>query len=186
MERRVTRIAVVQALYQIELIEEKDVDDVIDEFINDRNSLVEFDDQENLKRNSVDVKDDKDNVDLSTLKINSEMFKIIVKGTFENLADIDAKICEFIAANWSFERIERVLKSIIRAGVYEMLYLKTPNKVVFNEYIEVAKYFYGAKKDVAFVNGILNKIDEHYGERKNKKLKHQKNKSSGKDEDENN
>ena len=99
------------------------------------------------------------------------MFKIIVRGTVENLNDIDEKVKNFIAANWSFERIERVLKSIIRAGVYELLYLKTPNRVVFNEYIEVAKHFYSAKKDVAFVNGILNKIDENYGERKKKKEK---------------
>ena len=50
-------------------------------------------------------------------------------------------------------------------AIFEMLFLKTPYKVVINEAVELAKSF-GDTKSPAFINGVLasvvkkNKLDE--------------------------
>jgi len=163
MDRRVTRIAIAQALYQIELMEEKDVAKVIDEFINDRKSLIEFyTEGTKIKETKATTNSRKRKKDIDEIRIHRTMFESILRGTIQNLAEIDEKIKEFISENWAYERVERVLKSILRAGVYELLYLCTPNKVVFNEYVEVTKCFYSDKKERSFINGVLHKISTKY------------------------
>jgi len=163
MDRRVTRIAVAQALYQIELMEEQDISKVIDEFINDRKSLIEFDTEgTKTKEAKATTNSRKRKKDIDEIRIHRTMFESILRGTVQSLAEIDEKIKEFIAENWAYERVERVLKSILRAGVYELLYAGTPQKVVFNEYVEVAKCFYTDKKEQSFINGILHKISAKY------------------------
>lgn len=163
MDRRVTRVAITQALYQIELMEEEDIKKVIDEFIEGRESLVEFDIiKDDIPSDEHQASDKHNKKDIDEIKINRTMFEKILNGVMINIKEIDERIVEFLAENWAYERVERVLKSILRAGVYELLYLQTPRKVVFNEYVEVAKCFYQTTKEVSFVNGILHKISEKY------------------------
>ena len=75
-----------------------------------------------------------------------------------NLSRIDDCISKNVAKNWSFSRLDKVMQSLLRLGTCEILFFKEiPSKVIFNEYIEIAKSFF-AKNDVSFVNGILNSI----------------------------
>ena len=70
---------------------------------------------------------------------------------------IDKKISE-VAKNWSLERMTPVDLSILRIGVYELLYRpEIPDPVVIDEAIEIAKR-YGTKDSPAFINGLLDKI----------------------------
>lgn len=80
----------------------------------------------------------------------------IVKGVVEFRAVIDQKISEH-AKNWSLKRMNPVDLSILRIGVYELLYQpEIPTAVVIDEAIEIAKR-YGTKESPAFINGILDK-----------------------------
>ncbi len=81
----------------------------------------------------------------------------IVKGVVEFRAVIDKNISEH-AKNWSLQRMSPVDLSILRIGVYELLYRPdVPAAVAIDEALEVAKR-YGTKESPAFVNGILDKI----------------------------
>ncbi len=81
----------------------------------------------------------------------------IVKGVVEYRSVIDKKISE-VAKNWSLERMTPVDLSILRIGVYELLYRpEIPDPVVIDEAIEIAKR-YGTKDSPAFINGLLDKI----------------------------
>lgn len=79
----------------------------------------------------------------------------LVNGVLESLAALDAKIGP-IAPEWPIDQIARVDRSILRIGLYELLYRgdKVPPKVAINEAVELAKAF-GSDNSSKFVNGVL-------------------------------
>lgn len=82
----------------------------------------------------------------------------IARGVKVNLKEIDTLI-KRIVENWALERIAIIDRNIIRAAIYEMLYVnEIPLKVSVDEAIEIAKKL-GQKEDTPkFVNGVLGKI----------------------------
>ena len=81
----------------------------------------------------------------------------------ENLAKIDAKI-EEKADGWTVNRIAKSELTILRLGIYELLYVEdVPNKVAINEAVELAKS-YGADKASGFINGILASVVKEISE----------------------
>ncbi len=83
----------------------------------------------------------------------------LIKGTLENLPDIDQKIASY-AANWQLKRMAVVDRNILRLATYELIYLKDiPPKVSINEAVDLAKK-YGDIESGSFVNGVLDKINK--------------------------
>lgn len=75
----------------------------------------------------------------------------------EKLSEIDASINEK-AKGWSTDRMSKVDLTIIRLGVYEILYDEDiPDNVAVNEAVELAKKF-GQDESYSFVNGVLAKF----------------------------
>ena len=87
---------------------------------------------------------------------NSGLCKKLCLGTLNNLQKVD-KIIESYADNWKISRMNAVDRSLLRVGVYELLGLSTPRKVVINEIVELAKR-YGTNKSKCFINGILHNV----------------------------
>lgn len=79
----------------------------------------------------------------------------LTKGVIAKQADLDAKI-QPIAPDWPIEQIARIDRTILRIGLYELLYRAAivPPKVVINEAVELAKAF-GSDNSSKFVNGVL-------------------------------
>ncbi len=72
----------------------------------------------------------------------------------ELIPEIDAKI-DGAAKGWSISRIGKVELSILRLGIFEMLYDDDiPVGVAIDEAVELSKKF-GQDSSAAFVNGIL-------------------------------
>ena len=62
------------------------------------------------------------------------------------------------AENWSISRINKVDLAVLRVSLSELLSdLKTPEKVVINEAVNLAKK-YGSDDSGRFVNGVLGGI----------------------------
>ncbi len=80
----------------------------------------------------------------------------LVSGVVERRAEIDALI-EKQSHHWRVERMARVDRNVLRLAVFELLTGEVPQKVIFNEAIELAKQ-YGSEESGAFVNGILDKL----------------------------
>lgn len=130
--RHLGRIVALQSLYEYEFrtqSEDKTVD--IDEILG-----------RNLERYESAI-DDKDFVSR------------IARGVLERQADLDAQI-QPIAPDWPIEQIARIDRTILRMGLYELLFLAdiVPPKVVINEAVELAKAF-GSDNSSKFVNGVL-------------------------------
>lgn len=79
----------------------------------------------------------------------------LVKGIIAEQAGLDGKI-QPIAPDWPIEQIARIDRTILRMGLYELLYLAkiVPPKVAINEAVELAKAF-GSDNSSKFVNGVL-------------------------------
>ena len=93
---------------------------------------------------------------------DNDYVRTLVFGISENYSLIDEKIGE-CAKGWKTARISRMILSIMRLAVYEMLFSDdVPFNVAINEAIELTKE-YAFDESPAFVNGVLNKIAENEG-----------------------
>lgn len=79
----------------------------------------------------------------------------LVKGVASKMADLDEKI-QPIAPDWPIDQIARIDRTILRIGLYELLFLAdiVPPKVAINEAVELAKAF-GSDNSSKFINGVL-------------------------------
>jgi len=77
----------------------------------------------------------------------------------QRLGEIDGQI-QTISTEYSFDRISKVERTILRLGAYEYLYEPgIPTKVVLAEAIRLCRKF-GTPESADFVNAILNKYVE--------------------------
>ena len=86
----------------------------------------------------------------------AQFAKELFLGTIKNLEQID-NIIKSHLVDWSFDRLDKVDKAILRLGVYEILYTDTPFQIVINEAIEIAKNL-SENNSKKFINGILDKV----------------------------
>ena len=79
----------------------------------------------------------------------------LVDGVIEVQPELDAKI-QPIAPEWPIEQVARVDRTVLRLGMYELLYRgdSVPPKVAINEAVELAKAF-GSDNSSKFINGVL-------------------------------
>lgn len=136
-ERTAARLAAVQALYQMD-VSGKGVIDALAEFeafwIGREVEGVEFKPAEN------------------------QFFRDILAGMVREQRAIDVKIDNALASGWPLTRIEAVLRAIMRAGAYELMYRKdVPPRVVISEYVHVAHSFYGGDEP-GLVNAVLDTL----------------------------
>ena len=80
----------------------------------------------------------------------------LVRGVLEHRQELDATIAKY-ATNWTVSRMPIVDRNILRAGLYELLWVEeVPAKVTMDESIELAKSF-GDHDASKFVNAVLDK-----------------------------
>ncbi|MEP6850280.1 MAG: transcription antitermination factor NusB [Acidobacteriota bacterium] len=80
----------------------------------------------------------------------------LVVGTREKVELIDDRI-RTRAEHWRIERMAIVDRNVLRLAVYEFLFEETPNTVVINEALEIARRF-STFEATQFINGILDAI----------------------------
>jgi N utilization substance protein B len=101
------------------------------------------------------------------IKSDSQIFEFAEKILIHLLENIDKidKIIEKNTKNWSFNKIAFLDKSILRIGVYELLFTDTAPPIIINEAIEISKK-YCSESSGKFINGILNAVVEGQNENK--------------------
>jgi transcription antitermination protein NusB len=92
-----------------------------------------------------------------------DFFDDLVRGTIARLADVDAALTAKLSANWSFARLDRSMKAVLRVGAYELIARPdVPSSVAISEYVDVAKAFHDVR-EAGFVNGILDAVAKEAG-----------------------
>ena len=102
------------------------------------------------------ISTDIDEIISDNIEVDNEFVKDIVYGVITHKNDIDTKINSYLE-DWNINRLDRTGASILRIGVYELLYTDTPEIVVINEAVELAKKY--TDDDLRkIINAVLDKI----------------------------
>ena len=89
---------------------------------------------------------------------DAEFFNAIVEGVPRHQVEIDRSIAASLSQSWKLERVDSILRAILRCGVFELVARRdVPAKVVIDEYVAVAGAFFGGDEP-GFVNGALDTI----------------------------
>lgn len=135
--RRAARLAAVQAIYQMELVE-AGAEEVIEEFIAHRFGS-------GTEGGEADEPDE-------------EFFAALVRGVPERQAGIDKAIASCLSANWTLARVDSILRAILRVATFELIARKdVPAKVAIDEYVGIAHAFFGGDEP-GFVNAALDRL----------------------------
>lgn len=90
------------------------------------------------------------------LEIDNEFVKKMVNGVVEHLEEIDT-IANKNLSDWTIDRLDSMGEAILRMAIYELKYEDTPDLVVINEAIELAKK-YSDDSVRKMINAVLDKI----------------------------
>jgi N utilization substance protein B len=89
---------------------------------------------------------------------DAKLFAALVAAAWTRREEIDALIAPALAADWKFERLDPVIRALLRAGVAELVdFADTHTRVIIDEYMHVAHSFFPARK-TRFVNGVLDRL----------------------------
>jgi N utilization substance protein B len=134
------RVAAVQALFQSELTGES-AETVADQFIRHRIGAGEG--PESFEDGGVPL-------------ANIPLFQAILSAAAKGAEAADAEIRAHLNKDWTLERLDPVLRALLRAAAAELLAGKEPPaRVVINEYLDVARGFLD-EETARFANGVLD------------------------------
>jgi N utilization substance protein B len=148
-ERSAARLAIVQALYQME-VAGKGLNEIYAEF------------------ESHWIGREIEGVQYKPAEL--QFFRDIVKGVLDNQETIDRALDGALQGGWPLQRIKSVMRAILRAGGFELGFRRDiPVKVVIKEYVDVAGAFFGATES-GMINAVLDRLarqarPEHFAEK---------------------
>ncbi|WP_041794341.1 transcription antitermination factor NusB [Pararhodospirillum photometricum] len=146
------RLAAVQALYSLD-VGEGSVEELVRAFMNGAVGGYTM----------VDVPDPAGIFDPTETRTeleppDGELFCQLVRGAAAERARLDEVIQATLSSDWPWERLEALVRAILRAGVYELLERpRTPPKVAIKEYVDIALAFYSGP-ETKLVNALLDRV----------------------------
>lgn len=139
--RSAARLAAVQALYEIDITEAK-VTGVLNEFLARRWPEAESEDG---GPSQVPAPDE-------------GLLSDLVRGTSDRLEDLDRMINAALTNEWTTDRLEVLLRAMLRAGAYELVARgDIPARTVITEYVDMAHAFFDGPEP-SLVNGVLDRL----------------------------
>tara|TARA_B100000900_G_C20285981_1_gene596071 strand:- start:144 stop:626 length:483 start_codon:yes stop_codon:yes gene_type:complete len=89
---------------------------------------------------------------------DEKLFIDLINNAVDNQKKIDNLTDIYLKDTWTLGRIDPTLRAIFRAALSELIYSKSPPKVIINEFIEISKAFFPEGKEFKLVNAMLDKI----------------------------
>lgn len=97
-----------------------------------------------------------DDVINENIDVDNEFVKDIVYGVVTHKNDLDVLANKYIT-DWTIDRLDKTGTNILRMALYELKYMDTPEVVVINEAIELAKK-YCDDSVRKIINAVLDKV----------------------------
>ena len=89
-----------------------------------------------------------------------KFIKDVTEGTIERKELIEETIVKFLKDDIDLKRTDKLLKIIIYAAVFELLYKhNNPKKVIISEYLKTSQFFL-EKAQIKYLNAILDKLSD--------------------------
>lgn len=135
--RKAARLAAVQALYQIDL-SGTGVETVVGEFVKHRLG---------------------EEIDGAKFVAGDpQLFSDIVRGAVHRREEVDGILAKALEPRFQIDRLELLLRAILRAGTYEMfVHNDVHPRILISEYVDVAHAFFAAREP-GMVNGVLDHV----------------------------
>lgn len=138
--RGAARLLAVQALYQID-IRGGTSDATVREFLEHRMEFV-----------------DEDTDAMVRIEADKALFEDIVRGVYQNKADIEEALNGSLNTGGSSERLEPLLRAIIKAGIYELQTRSDiPARATISEYVHLTDAFFEGREP-GLVNAVLDRL----------------------------
>ena len=135
--RSATRLAIVQVLYQIEILDDP-CERVISEFLLYQEGAIGSDER------SYDV--------------DNELLARIVRSVTSDCSLLDSHISGVLSDEWSMHRLGGTMRALLRAACYELVScLDVPARVVIKEYVDITRGFHDLE-ETGFVNAALDRL----------------------------
>mgnify|MGYP002802712742 FL=1 len=96
------------------------------------------------------------------MDVDNEFVKEIVYGVTTYKKELD-EIANKYLDGWTIDRLGNTDIAILRIGIFELLYTKTPPIVAINEAVELSKK-YSDDSVRKMINGVLDKVYHDKGE----------------------
>ena len=136
-QRSAARLAIVQALYQME-VAGKGLNEIFAEF----------------ETHWIGREIEGDQYKPAELSF----FRDVLQGVLTDQVEIDRQIDQALQGGWPLQRLETVMRAVLRAGAFELRSRKdVPPRVVIKEYVDVAGAFFGPTES-GMVNAVLDRI----------------------------
>lgn len=90
------------------------------------------------------------------IEIENEFVNSCINGIVKNIERIDLLANKYMT-DWTMDRIGKIDRSILRLGIYELLYTETPPIVAIDEAVELSKK-YSDDKVVGLINSVMDKV----------------------------
>jgi N utilization substance protein B len=136
-QRSNARLAVVQALYQME-VAGKGLNEIFAEF------------EAHWMGREIEGEQYK--------PAETAFFRDILQGVLTDQVGIDLQIDAALQGGWPLQRLETVMRAVLRAGAYELRSRKdVPPRVAIKEYVDVAGAFFGPTES-GMINAVLDRI----------------------------
>lgn len=135
--RGASRLAAVQALYQMELAGQG-IDAALNEFIEHR-----------LGR---EIEGEQ------YMEADKKYFADLMRGVVEQQDSIDRAIARSVK-EWSFDRIDPTMRAILRSATFELMSRpEVQTRIIVNEYMHIATAFFDEGEESTFLAGVLNRL----------------------------
>jgi len=136
-QRSTARMHAVQAVYQLEINEGR-VADIIVEFQNHR------------------LGHDLDGEPLASA--DRDFFADLVAGTHKNREKLDEFIESGLSIDYSIDRLETLLRALLRVAGYELLArIDVPARVIIDEYVDLSHAFFSGAEP-SLTNAVLDRV----------------------------
>ncbi|WP_439544774.1 transcription antitermination factor NusB [Sandarakinorhabdus sp.] len=92
------------------------------------------------------------------LAADEAFFDDVVAGVAARQDELDGLISGALAQGWALDRLDRPMRALLRAAVYELVARADVSAAtVIDEYVDVSHAFHDAKQ-AGFVNGLLDAV----------------------------
>ena len=141
LARSVARLSAVQTLYQIEFNNVS-----VEKSISYFSSIAPNELSEDISEKIHDL--------------DEEFYRLLVTGTQDLVHKINDILDESLDESWPIDRMETLLLTILRCGIYEIIaHKEIPPAVLVSEYISISDSFFSGNES-ALVNAILDKLSK--------------------------
>ncbi len=143
------RIAAVQVLYEIDMVGTP-ADTVLADFLERRAVAKREDDAEEGRAETSGDEGDEEP--------RPALLSELVQGAQENLGELDGMIEGLLKSDRGLQRLDVVLRAILRVAAYELLARpQVPARVVISEYCDIAGAFFDDPQE-AVANAVLDRL----------------------------